>query len=431
MKKNINVIGHLGSSAGNGNTVRLFIEVFQKNGCTVAGLDVSYHTVHEISELPDVKIYKSVEELPFDINIVFVSIQLLPSLWLRRMPELINPRFRNIGVIFWELPVIPSAWIPSLRLFDGIIVCSHYNRHAIETASPEVKTFFAEHPLSALRPEADTDKIRAELNIKPKDFVFFSSFDLRSDHSRKNPYAVVEAFEQAFPNKDDVRLLIKMNGKSANHDESSIEFKIKKKAASDPRIDVLSKILPYEEVLGLYAAADVYVSLHRAEGLGLGPMEAMHFGKLVIATGYSGNLTFMSEHNSMLVPYQLVEPTQTAWQYRRAFAGSGSAWAEPNLQMAVSAMKTAHENPTRGREIAEIGRVDMLRRQNTAWEAPYLGEIFSWLSEHPASPGREKIRWQIALSEFLDPTLFRLNAKAVWAASVQRRGKRFASRSSL
>lgn len=49
-----------------------------------------------------------------------------------------------------------------------------------------------------------------------------------------------------------------------------------------------------------------YVSLHRAEGLGLGLAEAMYLGRAVISTGYSGNLEFMNENNSLLVAYGLV-----------------------------------------------------------------------------------------------------------------------------
>src|SRR5688572_32239647 len=46
-----------------------------------------------------------------------------------------------------------------------------------------------------------------------------------------------------------------------------------------------------------------YVSLHRSEGLGLTMAEAMARAKPVIATGYSGNLDFMNDANSYLVPY--------------------------------------------------------------------------------------------------------------------------------
>ena len=64
---------------------------------------------------------------------------------------------------------------------------------------------------------------------------------------------------------------------------------------------------------------------------GLVPMEAMSLGKLVIATGYSGNVTFMTEQNSLSVPYRLVEPAGDVPFFLRRFAGRNAAWAEPDL----------------------------------------------------------------------------------------------------
>ena len=59
------------------------------------------------------------------------------------------------------------------------------------------------------------------------------------------------------------------------------------------------------ETNDLMACADCYVSLHRAEGFGLGLAEAMYLGKPAIATNYSGNVDFMTPENSYLVEYRL------------------------------------------------------------------------------------------------------------------------------
>ena len=55
------------------------------------------------------------------------------------------------------------------------------------------------------------------------------------------------------------------------------------------------KVYSFDDVLALMEACDVYVSLHRSEGLGLAMAEAMLMGKPVVATGYSGNTEFMNE----------------------------------------------------------------------------------------------------------------------------------------
>ena len=53
-------------------------------------------------------------------------------------------------------------------------------------------------------------------------------------------------------------------------------------------------------------SVDVYVSLHRSEGFGLGMAEAMRLAKPVIATAYSANVDFCTSQNSLQVGYRLV-----------------------------------------------------------------------------------------------------------------------------
>ena len=71
----------------------------------------------------------------------------------------------------------------------------------------------------------------------------------------------------------------------------------------------------------MIAGCDCYVSLHRSEGLGLTMAEAMYFGKPVIATAYSGNLDFMTEENSYLVPHTMAEIGPTPTPTRRTRSG--------------------------------------------------------------------------------------------------------------
>ncbi len=81
------------------------------------------------------------------------------------------------------------------------------------------------------------------------------------------------------------------------------------------------------------ASADAYVSLHRSEGFGLTLAESMLLGKPVVATGYSGNMDFMTADNSYLVDYQIVPITDKISTYER-----GMCWAEPSIEHAAKQM---------------------------------------------------------------------------------------------
>ena len=93
------------------------------------------------------------------------------------------------------------------------------------------------------------------------------------------------------------------------------------------------------ELAGVMAACDCYVSLHRAEGFGLGPAEAMALGKPVIATRYSGNLDFMTDANSYLVDFTLTEIGPGCWPYP-----AQARWAQVDLGDAARLMREVFED---------------------------------------------------------------------------------------
>lgn len=404
-----NVIGHLSTSSGLGNTARLYIQMLQQLGYGVVGVDIDYDKGKEREAIKGLKVVTSVDELPYQHSLVIVSIQLLPSLWLRRLPQLLAPGRTNVGLIFWELPCVPKAWWPSLALFDAILTCSPFVRHAIETAVPDVPTLHSEHPLVVSPPSENRETVRNRLNIPPDAFVCCMSFDLRSDFSRKNPGAAIHAFLLAFPTEPDVRLLVKTNG---DPDRVAMSGHIQNLIAlirSDRRIVLITETLPYEAVLAIYNAADVFISLHRAEGLGLGPMEAMLLGKLVIATGYSGNMAYMTDLNSMPIPYRLVQPRQTGWQFKRGFAGETASWAEADVAQAASALKAAQSNPQFCDELASRGATEIREKQVGAWRGQYLPQLIKYMNATERVLLRKGLVWQVQQMEIKDSTLRKLN----------------------
>jgi glycosyltransferase involved in cell wall biosynthesis len=93
-------------------------------------------------------------------------------------------------------------------------------------------------------------------------------------------------------------------------------------------------------VLSLYASCDAFVSLHRAEGLGLILMEMMALGKPVITTAWSGNMDFTTAENSCLVGFDMIEVSASHLAYRNE-SGSNVAvrWADPSLPEAAGWMR--------------------------------------------------------------------------------------------
>lgn len=421
-KEGINIIGHLSSSAGLGNTARLFASALQKNGHRIAGFNLDYGGSAEQHEAISFPIYRSVPDLPYSNNLIIPSINQLSSIWLRKAPELLNPRFRNAGLIFWELPVIPKAWLSSLELFDVLLTSSRYVRTSLELALPDIPCIHAEHPLLVTNTSVTGSSIREELGINPADFVCFSNFDLRSDPARKNPIASITAFLEAFPNSKDAVLLLKTSP-IADFNSSAISKTIRNVLLNDKRIMTISKTMEYSKVQELYRCADVFISLHRAEGLGLGPMEAMAQGIPAICTGYSGNMEYMNPGNSYLVPYRLRPPTGVSWQYTPAFAGKGAYWAEADITEAARILCCAQKNNEDRARKAWRGQRDILERQEYAWKAPYTELMQGYLKESKRYLNRRSLLRNVLLQEVLDPTLLRLGVKSAMRKTANRLGK--------
>jgi glycosyltransferase involved in cell wall biosynthesis len=171
-------------------------------------------------------------------------------------------------------------------------------------------------------------------------------FVFNSYLARKNPLAVIAAFQQAHPVGDgSVGLVLKtMNGRADN----DAWRRFVAVCAADLRITLLDRTLDRPVVLGLVDACDAYVSLHRAEGFGRTLAEAMLLGKPVVGTDFSGHTDFLTKHTGYPVKWTrravasgespFIEPADQAWwadpdipdaarQLRAARTAAGSPWA--------------------------------------------------------------------------------------------------------
>jgi hypothetical protein len=108
----------------------------------------------------------------------------------------------------------------------------------------------------------------------------------------------------------------------------------------------------------------------------------MFLGRLALATGWSGNLDYMTEENSLLVRHHLVPVGKHEYPY-----GEGQVWAEPDISHAVELLEGVIADPTRARTTAARGRRDV--RLGHSYRA--LGcRILQRVQEIAAKPGRRQ-----------------------------------------
>ena len=220
---------------------------------------------------------------------------------------------------------------------------------------------------------------RAALGL-PEGFAYLFVFDHNSVFERKNPLAVVEAFDRAHPEPGEASLVVKsVNGE---HDPEHAAT-LTAACAARPDIHLVDRHLPGREIRAMVASCDAYVSLHRSEGFGLTMAEAMAAGRPVIATGYSGNLDFMTGENAFLVPYAMADVGPGNEPY-----APDATWAQPDVEHAAALMRGVFEDREAAAAVAARGRADIERTHSAdAAGAAMLERLREVEDRIPERPG--------------------------------------------
>jgi len=343
----ITLVGHPFATVGMGEQMRSHIAACQ-----------SVHLAHKVLDIyryasrndPDHR--KLVEPVETDTPAAGIRIfhvngdEVEPVL---RAFEARGGRFKggyNIIVPAWELPTYPVAWTEQLRQFDEVWALSHFLTESLAAAGLSSTHIgqAVEVPLGHFLP-------RKYFGIRESAFTVLHFFDLSSYATRKNPDAVLTMFE-AFRKRRkfaDVQLVLKVK----KGDEDGAEW-LRPIHDRLPEAHCLSKPMSALETRSLINCCDCFVSLHRAEGFGRGTGEAMFLGRLALATGWSGNLDYMTKDNALLVDHRLVPVGPGEYPF-----GEGQMWAEPDVAHAVDLLDAAIADPARTLEIAARGRRDI------------------------------------------------------------------------
>jgi glycosyltransferase involved in cell wall biosynthesis len=364
LEPGVNVIGYLEAELGLGEAGRKLAAAVEAAGIPSATL--TYRHTH--SRQAHAFESRGPVAAPYDTNIICVNAAQLLELRKHLGVERFAGRY-SIGVWFWELSRFPPKLHPAFDLVDEVWVASEFVRDSIsqETNKP---VLLVPLPLESVDSEPLS---RSELEI-PEGFLFLFTFDFLSVSARKNPLGVVEAFSRAFkPNEGPTLLIKSINGGLRKQDLAGLE----RAAAARPDVLVVDRYMTAAEKDALTASCDCYVSLHRSEGLGLTMAEAMAHAKPVIATGYSGNLTFMNEENSYLVRYKRVLTPSGIHPYP-----PGIEWAEPDLDHAAELMRHVYADREDALERGHRARCDIFEQHSLERSAAFIRRRLAQLPRH-------------------------------------------------
>lgn len=229
-----------------------------------------------------------------------------------------TPDRKTIWYTMWESTTIPASNVALMNRATAVIVPCEWCKTSFEESGVSV-------PIHVVPLGFDPAIFTPQPILTHNPLVFGVAGRVRHCPKRKGVQEAIDAFVQAFPNIDDVRLHVKI------HPDDPIKV-------TDPRVKLFREIMePYQLAHWLHGISAL-ITFARAEGFGLWPIHAIACGRPVIGCHYSGQADFLNKENSFALPYREV-----------AVDGVGDSnveydgtWAQPNQKQAVELLQTIY-----------------------------------------------------------------------------------------
>lgn len=324
MQLSIDYHGFFDGNFGIAEATRLNAVAMESAGIQVNRINYSSDTLEKI---------KSETEPEFQsyINIFHINSNVTHEFFSKNQDINLAGHY-NIVYWAWEFPEVSDKTIDFLNIFDELWVPSDFCVN-IFTKYTGIPVMRFSHPIQKMATSEEFDFNTYQ--IKPNSKVYVTIFDSLSTTIRKNPEATIESFIKVFNNDPESVLIVKTH----NLERSKDAQKALEKYNNIPNIIIINEHFSKEKLHSLIQKSDVLISLHGSEGFGLTMAEAMSYGKVVVGTGYSGNLDFMNVNNSFLIQYDFIKTSNT-----KGLIAEGLTLARPNIEDAVEKLKYIKDN---------------------------------------------------------------------------------------
>ncbi len=341
-ERGINLGGNFEAVTGVGQIARSSAEVLEHLGIPLARTELGASQV-EIRH-SGTSIFTA--GMPFAVSLIHANADMTLQA-VDAMPFAVRNSVYKIGYWFWELAEFPAAWADRFACLDEVWAPSRFAFEAFDSFEARASVPVRLVP-PYVPPPRERRVDRAALGLDDGAFVFLFAFDAASVSERKNPLAAIETIRRLAPAaRREVALLLKVSGSSRS---PGLLAELREAADGLPVVlkpETLSR-QGFEEML---AASDAVLSLHRSEGLGLLPIEALYLGKPVVGTAYGGVVDFLDESTGFPVSFREQVLDRDHPPYPR-----GAVWAEPCIDHAVAQIQSVLEDPEAARERAAAGR---------------------------------------------------------------------------
>lgn len=253
-----------------------------------------------------------------------------------KLPRRTDPRREHVEAVWaWELEEISSQMLnlASSNEFERLHALSNWSADAMSQVVTVPVQRFAPFDLSLIDTLAEKTPRTDSLVSTPH--YILTTFDAKSLLSRKNPEGVVRLWERIQTDYPDHSLVIKSTDLRNLAPAELLEL-----IDLSPRTILVDEHLSDGVYFSLLSHCDVFVSLHRSEGMGLTPIEAGLCGIPVVYTNYGGVSEYMGD-GFFPVSFKLTQVGESI--HETGPYDKLAWWAEPDLDDAESQIRRALE----------------------------------------------------------------------------------------
>lgn len=356
----VNIVGYLNSELGIGESARGLIQAFDKLNIesNLYNFELSPSRKNETS-------FSQRFSSTFTnslVEIIHVNADQVNNYFNSEISKLSRAKFR-VGYWYWELEEFPETFTYGQNYFNEIWVATAFVKSGLEK---KIKVpIRVIPPAIRFQPQGATPEL---FGFKKQCFKVLVCFDGFSYQSRKNPEAAIIAFRKFYETTANVnaQLIVKtINLTTEQVERLSLELK------DLPHL-LINDYLDSFEMRKLLATVDVYMSLHRAEGLGLNIIEAMFQKKPVIVTNYGGNLDYCNEDNSCLVSFNKIKIEKNYGPYKK-----GYVWAEPSVSHAANFLKLLYGSEEMREKVGARAHATVVSKFSTDTVSNILGKVLA------------------------------------------------------
>jgi len=353
----VNLIGYLAAELGVGEAARTMAKSMNAASIAYSIVDVGYQSPNRQN---DKSAWLQATKEHFDIDMLYVNADQVPNSreYLRQIQH--KHTSIKIGFWHWEQTKLPERLLSSFEGLDEIWVPSAFVQEAVSSISP-IPVFKVPHAVAF---DIQQHLNRSAFNIPHDRFAVLVMYDFHSYRFRKNPEAAIEAFNLATKQNKSMTLVIKTI--NAHHYAEDYN-ELKNKVSHLPSVIFIDEVYSNDKIRALQKVCDCLISLHRAEGFGFAPAEMMFLGKPVIATGWSGNMEFMTPMNSFPINYTLKKLERNVGVYE-----SGLEWAEADVEHASYCLTQVINDKNLYERISKLARATLVTHFNPS----FIGEQY-------------------------------------------------------